>query len=160
MKPVRDLINLYVRRKRYVAPRRDSDVVQATLAPALARLRARGIPDVVRTGDNGVPLPPADVRAVAAAIEALVLDRPRRGRLRAACSREAPARFALEVQARRYLDLYGRLPPTARRVVTLLLRQRPFAHSSAPARGSRPFEAPSGAKRGASAGPASGVNRV
>jgi glycosyltransferase involved in cell wall biosynthesis len=68
-----------------------------------------GVPDVVREGENGVLVRPADVPGLAAAIEGFLLDPPQRQRLREACAREAPARFALEVQARRYVELYQEL---------------------------------------------------
>jgi glycosyltransferase involved in cell wall biosynthesis len=65
-----------------------------------------GIPDMVRPGITGLLVPALDVNALRAAIRALLQDRTRRAEMAANCRRIAVAEYALEVQARRYIELY------------------------------------------------------
>jgi glycosyltransferase involved in cell wall biosynthesis len=65
-----------------------------------------GIPDMVRPGVTGWVVPPQDVGALRAAIRALLQDPARRAEMAANCRRIAVEEYALEVQARRYIELY------------------------------------------------------
>jgi glycosyltransferase involved in cell wall biosynthesis len=66
-----------------------------------------GIPDMVRPGVTGWVVPPQDVGALRAAIRAVLQDPARRAEMAANCRRIAVEEYALEVQARRYIELYG-----------------------------------------------------
>src|SRR5262249_21613664 len=65
-----------------------------------------GIPDIVRPGVTGLLVPTLDVGALRAAIRALLQDPARRVEMAANCRRIAVGEYALEVQARRYIELY------------------------------------------------------
>jgi glycosyltransferase involved in cell wall biosynthesis len=65
-----------------------------------------GIPDMVRPGVTGLVVPPQDVGALRAAIRALLLDSAKRAEMAANCRRLAVEEYALDVQAKRYVDLY------------------------------------------------------
>jgi glycosyltransferase involved in cell wall biosynthesis len=65
-----------------------------------------GIPDMVRPGVTGLLVPPQDVDALRSAIEELLHDPVRRAAMASTCRRVAVEEYALELQARRYLDLY------------------------------------------------------
>jgi glycosyltransferase involved in cell wall biosynthesis len=65
-----------------------------------------GIPDMVRPGVTGLLVPAADVNALRNAIRALLQDPGRRAEMSDNCRRIAVEEYALEVQARRYIDLY------------------------------------------------------
>jgi len=70
-----------------------------------------GLDEVVKDGENGLLIPPADSRAVAAAISRLVTDRALRKRLGTAARRTVQERFRLEEKlellAQLYRDLAG-----------------------------------------------------
>src|SRR4030095_1988530 len=68
-----------------------------------------GIPDMVRPGVTGWVVPPQDVGALRATIRALLQDPARRAEMAANCRRIAVEEYALEVQARRYIDLYEKI---------------------------------------------------
>jgi glycosyltransferase involved in cell wall biosynthesis len=65
-----------------------------------------GIPDMIRPGVTGWVVPPQDVGALRAAIRALLQDPATRAEMAANCRRIAVEEYALEVQARRYIELY------------------------------------------------------
>ena len=66
-----------------------------------------GIPDMVRPNVTGLVTAPNDVPALRAAITDLLDDSVRRATLAENCRRIAVQEYALEVQARRYEELYG-----------------------------------------------------
>ena len=66
---------------------------QALGAPAVVS-RVCGLPDVVRDGETGLCVPPADPEALAEALEKLLLDRELRGRMGAAARKWALSRDA------------------------------------------------------------------
>ena len=71
--------------------------------------RAGGIPDKVRTGENGLLVPPADVEALAAAIGSLAAD-PARRRSMGEKSRERVARlFSWTAIAERTVEVYAEM---------------------------------------------------
>ena len=61
---------------------------------------------MVRPGVTGWVVPPQDVGALRAAIRALLEDPAKRAEMAANCRRLAVEEYALEVQARRYIELY------------------------------------------------------
>ena len=65
-----------------------------------------GIPDIVRPGTTGSLVPVNDVVGLRAAIESLLSDASLRERMSVECRRLAVQEFALDVQARRYIELY------------------------------------------------------
>src|SRR5262249_48537570 len=65
-----------------------------------------GVPDMVRPSVTGLVVPAQDVGALRAAIRALLQDPARRAEMAANCRRIAVEEYALEVQARRYVELY------------------------------------------------------
>lgn len=68
-----------------------------------------GIPDMVRAGVTGFTVPLGDADALASVI-GRVLNDPARGKeMSAACRRIAVEEYALDVQARRYAELYREL---------------------------------------------------
>ncbi|MGB7283448.1 MAG: glycosyltransferase family 4 protein [Candidatus Acidiferrum sp.] len=67
---------------------------------------AGGIPEIVRDGATGLLFPAGDARSLAAAIEALLGDDERRAAMGAECRRVAVEGYALEIQAKRYANLY------------------------------------------------------
>ncbi len=68
-----------------------------------------GIPDMVRPGTTGSLVPPGDVKALGAAIAGLLEDDPKRREMARNCRRIAVEEYSLEVQARRYVELYERM---------------------------------------------------
>ena len=64
------------------------------------------IPDMVRPGVTGLLAPPRDVEALRAAIAELLQNPDRRAEMSANCRRVAAGEYALEVQARRYVEIY------------------------------------------------------
>jgi glycosyltransferase involved in cell wall biosynthesis len=68
-----------------------------------------GIPDLVRPGLTGLLVPPEDVQALRAAIVELLRHPARRAEMAANCRRIAVEEYSVEVQGRRYLDLYERV---------------------------------------------------
>ncbi len=68
-----------------------------------------GIPDMVRPGVTGLLAPSQDVTALRAAIVELLQDPARRAEMSANCRRIAVEEYALEIQAKRYVDLYEKM---------------------------------------------------
>jgi glycosyltransferase involved in cell wall biosynthesis len=68
-----------------------------------------GIPDMVRPGITGLLVPPCDVVSLRAAILGLVQDEKKRREMSANCRRIAVEEYSLELQARRYSELYKSL---------------------------------------------------
>jgi glycosyltransferase involved in cell wall biosynthesis len=68
--------------------------------------RIGGIPDMVRDGETGLLAEPEDAESLARAIEQLLDDEPLRLSMRAACRQIAERDYDLQLQARRYRDLY------------------------------------------------------
>jgi glycosyltransferase involved in cell wall biosynthesis len=68
-----------------------------------------GIPEIVREGETGLLVPTKDVARLRAAIASVVEDKNARARMSEAGRRRAVANYGLEIQARRYLELYTEL---------------------------------------------------
>ena len=71
--------------------------------------RVGGIPDMVRHGENGLVVPANDVRALADAIADVLNDRDRCAAMGARARQIAVEEYPLELQSRRYSELYARL---------------------------------------------------
>jgi len=71
--------------------------------------RVGGIPEVVEDKETGLLVPAGDVAALAAALEVLIHDEPRRRALGRAAHARARERFSAEVIVPRYEALYRRL---------------------------------------------------
>jgi len=95
----------------YVHPSR-ADTLPSGVLEALAcgtpvvASRVGGIPEQV-SDETGVLVEPGDPAALAAAIESLLADPDRRGRMGAAAAADARKRFSLERQLDGYLELYA-----------------------------------------------------
>jgi glycosyltransferase involved in cell wall biosynthesis len=74
-----------------------------------------GVPEIVRDGLTGLLVEPANPQALASAIAELVGNPERRKEMSANCRRIAVQEYALEVQARRYVELYATLLGVGRR---------------------------------------------
>ncbi len=70
-----------------------------------------GVPEAVRHLENGYLAPPADAAALGAGIATLLGDDALRARLGQRARRLAETEYALELQARRFADLYAGLAP-------------------------------------------------
>jgi len=68
-----------------------------------------GIPDMIRNGVNGLTVPVADVEALGAAIEDVLRDTARCAEMGANARRIAVEEYSLELQGRRYSELYATL---------------------------------------------------
>ena len=68
-----------------------------------------GIPDMVRPGETGMLAPAGDVAALANAISQLLQDDDMRTSMSETCRRVAVEQYRLDVQARRYAELYDSL---------------------------------------------------
>jgi len=68
----------------------------------------------VRPGITGLLIPPQDVAALREAVGDLLQAPARRARMAADCRRIALQEYTLEVQAQRYVDLYGTMLARAR----------------------------------------------
>jgi glycosyltransferase involved in cell wall biosynthesis len=68
-----------------------------------------GLPDIVRPGVTGLLVPPENVRALREAIGALVTDDERRSQMSHECRRAAVAEYGLDLQAKRYRQVYEAL---------------------------------------------------
>ncbi len=68
-----------------------------------------GIPEIVREGETGLLVPAKDVAGLRAAITSVVENKDARVRMSEAGRRYAVANYGLEIQARRYLELYTEL---------------------------------------------------
>jgi glycosyltransferase involved in cell wall biosynthesis len=82
---------------------------------ALVAARVGGIPEIVRDGDTGLLVTPADPRALVDAVAQLVADPVRRAALGDRARRHIAASFSLPAQARAMMDLYDELRGTGRR---------------------------------------------
>ena len=72
-----------------------------------------GIPDMVRNGVTGILTPAGEVARLREALVELLQSRPRREAMAAACRRVVTEEYTLEIQARRYIELYERLSGAA-----------------------------------------------
>jgi alpha-maltose-1-phosphate synthase len=68
-----------------------------------------GIPEIVREGETGLLVPGKDVAGLRAAITSVLENNGARVRMSQAGRRYAVANYGLEIQARRYLELYTEL---------------------------------------------------
>jgi glycosyltransferase involved in cell wall biosynthesis len=68
-----------------------------------------GIPDMVRDGETGMTVPVGDAGALAGAISGLLNDSSRCAQMGINARRVAVEEYPLDLQARRYADLYRRL---------------------------------------------------
>jgi len=68
-----------------------------------------GIPDMVRPGITGLLAPVGDAHALGDAIAELLQDPIMRATMSSNCRRIAVDEYSLEVQARQYLELYGKM---------------------------------------------------
>jgi len=68
-----------------------------------------GIPDGVKNGETGQLVPSGDVRQMGRAILSLISNPEQRKAMGKACRRKAQEQYRLEIQARRYVDLYQEL---------------------------------------------------
>jgi glycosyltransferase involved in cell wall biosynthesis len=68
-----------------------------------------GIPDMVRQDITGILAPASDVPALQAAVAALLMDGKRRAELSRNCRQVAVEEYSVELQARRYSELYASL---------------------------------------------------
>ncbi|PYN72919.1 MAG: glycosyl transferase family 1 [Candidatus Rokuibacteriota bacterium] len=68
-----------------------------------------GIPDMIRNGVNGLTVPVADVEALGAAIADVLRDTARCAEMGANARRIAVEEYSLELQGRRYSELYATL---------------------------------------------------
>jgi glycosyltransferase involved in cell wall biosynthesis len=66
-----------------------------------------GLPDIVRHRVNGLLVPAGDIAALVTAINELLLSTEKRQEMSSHCRRLAVQEYSLEVQARRYLELYA-----------------------------------------------------
>jgi glycosyltransferase involved in cell wall biosynthesis len=73
-----------------------------------------GIPEIVREGETGLLVPAKDVASLRAAITSVVENKDMRVRMAEAGRRFAVANYGLEIQARRYLELYTELAAHAK----------------------------------------------
>jgi glycosyltransferase involved in cell wall biosynthesis len=65
-----------------------------------------GIPEMVRSGVTGLLAPPGDERALAGAISHLLENDATRAEMSSNCRLIAVEEYSLEVQAKRYIELY------------------------------------------------------
>jgi glycosyltransferase involved in cell wall biosynthesis len=70
-----------------------------------------GLPDIVRHGVNGLLVPAGDLVALVAAIKELLIAPARYREMSSSCRRVAVEEYSLEIQARRYIELYNQLAP-------------------------------------------------
>ena len=68
-----------------------------------------GIPDMVRPGVTGLLVPAQDIGGLASAIDHLLDNHALRSEMAGHCRQVAVAEYSLEVQARRYIELYQTL---------------------------------------------------
>jgi glycosyltransferase involved in cell wall biosynthesis len=68
-----------------------------------------GVPDMVRHEITGMLAPPGNIDALRSAMAALLLDGPRRTEMSRNCRHTAVEEYSIELQARRYGDLYASL---------------------------------------------------
>jgi len=71
--------------------------------------RVGGIPEIVRQDCTGTLFEAGDADALAAAIRKLLMSPDRLGQMSIECRRVAVEEYSLEVQAKRYADLYSSL---------------------------------------------------
>jgi glycosyltransferase involved in cell wall biosynthesis len=109
----RELAEQYRRAAVHVIPALDEGLgltaVEALLSETpVVGFASGGIPDIVRDGVSGRLVPPADERALALALDELMLDGERRHRLGVEGRLHAERTFGLHAVARGYADLYHR----------------------------------------------------
>jgi glycosyltransferase involved in cell wall biosynthesis len=68
-----------------------------------------GVPEIVRNDCTGMVVPAGNAQAFASAISDLLADAGRRDAMSRKCRRVAMKEYSLQVQAKRYLDLYSSL---------------------------------------------------
>ena len=73
------------------------------------QIPAKGIPDVLRHGENGLLVPPQDAPALVAAVLRLLADTDLRAQLGAAARRSVQEEFSVALEVQRNLELYGQL---------------------------------------------------
>ena len=73
-----------------------------------------GIPDVIRNGETGMLVPPADVDALAEAMTKLLSNPPLRSRIAAAATEQVVPRYSLPAWETAYLDVF-RVPARAQK---------------------------------------------
>jgi glycosyltransferase involved in cell wall biosynthesis len=105
---------LYASARALVIPSREEGLglvaVEAHLCgTAVVAFASGGLPDVVRHGEDGLLVPPGDVLALAAALDALTRDAERADRLGASGRSSALASFAPAAAAERYRAVYDRV---------------------------------------------------
>jgi glycosyltransferase involved in cell wall biosynthesis len=79
--------------------------------------RVGGIPDAIEDGRDGVLVAPHDPAALAAALDGLLADAPRRARLAVAARRRATETFSASVIVPRIEAIWDRLAPRAKRTI-------------------------------------------
>ncbi len=84
-------------------------MLEAMLAglPVVAS-RVEGVEEVIRDGQNGLLVPPADPQALSRTLIQLLLDRPARERLGAAGKMSVEEEYTVEHMCRKYEDLFRR----------------------------------------------------
>jgi glycosyltransferase involved in cell wall biosynthesis len=65
-----------------------------------------GVPEIVRNGCTGTTVSPGDSEGLARAMEDLLRDPDRRATISSNCRRIAVQEYSLEIQAKRYMELY------------------------------------------------------
>lgn len=78
----------------------------------VAAFRVGGIPEVVRDGETGLLSEPGDTQSLCAGIARIAADQKLAARLSKAARKTMTEEFGLDIQARRYLDLYQELLAT------------------------------------------------
>lgn len=73
-----------------------------------------GVPEIVRDGVTGTTVPSGDSKALAAAIRQLLEDGSLRAAYSSNCRRIAVEEYSLNIQAKRYAELYERLLPASK----------------------------------------------
>ena len=68
-----------------------------------------GVPDMVRHEETGLLAPPEDATALGAAVTRVLDDHELRARLSRRCRQVAVEEYALDIQAQRYVEVYGDL---------------------------------------------------
>jgi glycosyltransferase involved in cell wall biosynthesis len=88
-----------------------SQVIPQALAvgTAVAATAVGGIPEIIRDGENGRLVPPADVPALAAAIVGLLRDRERAQAMARTGQREMLARYSVDAMMARTTEVYALL---------------------------------------------------
>jgi glycosyltransferase involved in cell wall biosynthesis len=72
--------------------------------------RVGGLPEIVRDGQTGVLVTPSDAHALRFAVAALMGNSEQRSAMSKASRIRAETEFRLDLQARRYVELYAEMP--------------------------------------------------